>query len=219
MPVSVIVPAHNEQKTIYNLVQVLRRSNLFHQIVVVNDGSKDRTAFLAKQAGATVINLSKNLGKGEALAAGVKATTDKILLFFDADLSNIKKQHLQDLIEPVEKGGADMVIGLQPKYKDFYALNEKIPKISGQRALKREIFESIPSDLLSGYQVEEALNDYCLTNNLRVKTVILEGLKHLPKMSKSNFFVGLWGYIKMDWQLVRIFMWVRFLRIIRFFKK
>ncbi|HPV70283.1 MAG TPA: glycosyltransferase family 2 protein [Candidatus Magasanikbacteria bacterium] len=219
MSVSVIVPAHNEQKTIYNLVRALKRSDLFDQVIVVNDGSKDRTAFLAKQAGATVINLPKNLGKGEALAVGVRETTDKILLFFDADLLNVRKKHLQDLISPVEKGEAEMVIGIQPKYKDFYALNEKIPKISGQRALKREIFESIAPDLLTGYQVEEALNDYCLTNNLRVKTVLLLGLNHLPKMLKTNFFVGLGGYIKMDWQLVRIFVWVRLLRIIRFFKK
>lgn len=215
MPVSAIIPAHNEQKTIYNLVRSLKRSGLFSEIIVVNDGSRDRTGYLAKSAGAQVINLPKNLGKGEALSAGVKEAREKVLLFFDADLSNVTNRHLHDLIEPVLQDQADMVIGLQPKYKDIYALNEKIPKISGQRALKREIFESVAPDLLTGYQVEEALNDYCETNNLRVRTIVLEGLEHLQKMFKSNFFVGLCGYVKMDWQLVKIFIWVRLLRLFR----
>ncbi|KKR49154.1 MAG: Glycosyl transferase family 2 [Candidatus Magasanikbacteria bacterium GW2011_GWC2_40_17] len=215
MPVSVIVPAYNEQKTIYNLIRVLKDSGLFAEVIVINDGSKDRTAYLAKQAGAKVINQSKNLGKGEALLAGVKEAKENFLLFLDADLFNVRRKHLTDLIKPVEQGEADMMIGLQPKYKDFYALNETIPKISGQRALRREIFEAIDPKLLSGYQVEEALNDYCKTNNLKVKTIILAGLGHVSKMAKSNFLVGLWGYIKMDWQLTKIFIWVRILRVFK----
>jgi len=218
MSVSVIIPAYNEQKTIYNLVQALKRSKLFVEIIVVNDGSKDRTGFLAKSAGAKVINLPKNLGKGEAMGMGVKEAKGEVILFFDADLSGVSKKHLQDLIDPVVKGQADMVIGIQPKYKDFYALNEAIPRISGQRALKREIFESVAPDLLTGFQVEEALNDYCETNNLRVQTIVLDGLEHLQKMFKSNFFVGLLGYIKMDWQLIKIFIWVRLLRLFRYKK-
>lgn len=216
MLVSAIIPAYNEQKTIYNLVRILKHSGLFSEVIVVSDGSKDRTSYLAKSAGAKVLNLSKNLGKGEALTAGVKEAKEKILLFFDADLSNVHKKHLEDLINPILNDEADMVIGIQPKYKDVYALNQSIPRISGQRALKREIFESVAPDLLTGYQVEEALNDYCEVKNLRVQTIVLDGLEHLQKMFKSNFFVGLGGYIKMDWQLLKIFIWVRLLRLFKY---
>lgn len=215
MPVSAIIPAYNEERTISQLVEVFKNSGLFFEIIVVNDGSKDKTGLLAQKAEATVINLPKNLGKGEALTLGVRASTGPIILFFDADLSGINRTHLLSLIELVEKNEAEMVIGVQSKWKEMYDWNEAIPVLSGQRAMKREIFEQVPDLLRKGYQIEEALNYYCKMNGQKVKIVVLEGLEHLQKIPKSNLVKGVFGYIKMSWQIAKIYVIVR---IIRFFK-
>lgn len=216
--VAAIIPAHNEEKTIANLVYILKRSELFSEVIVVSDGSTDRTVYLARRAGAKVIVLPENIGKGGALSVGVTATETSLLLFMDADLSGIKREHLRQLINPLLKNGADMVVGIQPKWEEMYNLNHNIPVLSGQRALKREIFEQVPEKLRKGYQIEEALNYYCKMNNQRIKLIPLEGISHLQKLGKRNFFVGIGGYMKMGWQIAKIFIIVRIIRLIRFLK-
>lgn len=215
MSVSAIIPAYNEEKTISQLLAVFKDSKLFSEIIVVNDGSKDHTGFLAQKAGATVINLPKNLGKGGALSVGVRASQWPIILFFDGDLSGVIREHLLSLIEPIEKNEADMVVGVQAKRKEMYDLHEAVPVLSGQRAMKREIFEQVPDLLRKGYQIEEALNYYCKMNDQKVKIVVLNGLEHLQKIPKSNLIKGVFGYIKMGWQIAKVYVVVR---IIRFFK-
>ena len=108
-----------------------------------------------------------------------------------------------------------MTVGLIPKWRWVNELNESIPLLSGQRAMKREIFEQVPEDLRKGYQIEEALNYYCQTNDQKVKTIDLDGIEHLQKIPKSNFLFGLQGYFKMIWQVAKIFTMVR---VARFFK-
>jgi len=66
----IIVPAYNEEKNIYNVVTSAKKNNVFADVIVINDGSKDNTYFEAKRAGAEVINLSENLGIGGAVQTG-----------------------------------------------------------------------------------------------------------------------------------------------------
>lgn len=218
MGVAAIIPAHNEERTIANLVYFLKRSELFLEVIVVSDGSTDRTVYLARRAGAKVIVLPENIGKGGALTVGVTATQSPLLLFLDADLSGVKREHLQQILNPLMADEAEMIVGIQPKWEEMYNLNHNIPVLSGQRALKREIFEQVPEKLRKGYQIEEALNYYCKMNNQRIRLVPLEGICHLQKLGKRNFFVGIGGYIKMGWQIAKIFIIVRIIRLIRFLK-
>ncbi|HRI70457.1 MAG TPA: glycosyltransferase family 2 protein [Polyangium sp.] len=86
MTVSVILAAFNESGTIEQVVQGCREHtpNL-HEIIVVDDGSHDDTAQLAKKAGARVIRLSRNGGKGVAIRRGIADASGDVLLFMDAD--------------------------------------------------------------------------------------------------------------------------------------
>ncbi len=86
MNVSVILAAFNESGTIEQVVQGCREHtpNL-HEIIVVDDGSHDDTAQLAKKAGARVIRLSRNGGKGVAIRRGIADASGDVLLFMDAD--------------------------------------------------------------------------------------------------------------------------------------
>ena len=72
MIIDAIVPAYNEERTIGNVISVLKEVKEIHQIIVVNDHSKDATSYIAKQMGVIVIDLPNNLGKGGALKVGAE---------------------------------------------------------------------------------------------------------------------------------------------------
>lgn len=218
MNIAAIIPAHNEERTIGPLVSVFKNSGFFSEIIVVSDGSRDHTVRLAHHAGAKVIVLPENIGKGGALSVGVMAATAPILVFFDADLKGVKREHLWQVINPILENEADMVVGIKPKYEEMYENNDDLPVLSGQRALRREVFEQVPEKLRKGYQIEEAMNYYCKMNNQKIKLVNLEGITHLQKMDKMNFFVGVACYIKMIWQIAKIYVVVRLIRFFRLLK-
>ncbi|HQI61599.1 MAG TPA: glycosyltransferase family 2 protein [Myxococcota bacterium] len=84
--VSFIVAAYNEAKTIASVLEGIKKHTPgLLEVIVVDDGSTDNTAEIAKQHGATVVNLSPNQGKGVALRAGIEKATGEILMFIDAD--------------------------------------------------------------------------------------------------------------------------------------
>jgi len=110
MNVSVILAAYNEAATIEAIVHGCRNHtpNL-HEIIVVDDGSRDETARLAEKAGAHVIRLSRNGGKGVAIRRGIAEASGDILLFMDADGQDEPREipRLLDAFAP----GIDMVVG------------------------------------------------------------------------------------------------------------
>ena len=87
--VAIIIPAYNEEKTIFDAVQ---RARTYGRVVVVDDGSTDTTFREAIRAGATVLRQPINLGKGAALKTGVEFALDKyqpdFIVFMDADLQH-----------------------------------------------------------------------------------------------------------------------------------
>jgi dolichyl-phosphate beta-glucosyltransferase len=113
---SVIVPAYREAGRIGDTVAALRtvlagvRADGGAEIVVVDDGSDDGTAAAARAAGADiVVEFGQNRGKGEAVRAGMRASSGEVVAFTDADLAYAPNQ-LVGLLEEVERG-ADMAVG------------------------------------------------------------------------------------------------------------
>ncbi len=111
-PVSVILPCHNEEPNIARVVRDCRRvlQGRAHQILVVDDGSSDRTSHQADRAGADVISLARNMGKGEALLAGARAARHELLLFMDGDGQDDPKD-IPRLLRLFDGDWADLVIG------------------------------------------------------------------------------------------------------------
>ncbi|HJR59688.1 MAG TPA: glycosyltransferase family 2 protein [Vicinamibacterales bacterium] len=83
--VSIVVPAFNEADSIANLVTELRTADPWHEIIVVDDGSKDDTAERAAAAGARVIRHPYNKGNGAAVKTGIRQATGEYILIVDGD--------------------------------------------------------------------------------------------------------------------------------------
>lgn len=111
---TVVVPAYNEAARIGRTVTELQRSlgelpDGGLELLVVDDGSTDLTATTAEEAGAAVLRLGVNAGKGAAVRAGVLAATGRTVVYTDADLSYPPDQ-VRALLERVE-AGAPFVAG------------------------------------------------------------------------------------------------------------
>ncbi len=204
--ITAIVPAYNEEKTIAEVIRALQKTREVSRIIVVSDGSTDRTGEIAESEGAEVIDLLTNRGKGGAVMVGVDITLADIILLLDADLIGLTPEHVRMLLEPVVSGRADMSIGLFDKGRVTTDIAQLVaPFLSGQRALKREIIEEITGLDISRFGVELALNRYAEDRNLQVEDVILPDLSHVMKEEKMGFLKGSAARLKMYWEIVSYF--------------
>lgn len=180
--VSVIVPAYNEAERIAATVRALLSLPGVDEVLVVDDGSSDATAQLARRAGARVYRLPRRRGKGAALRRGVEEATRPVLAFVDADLGETAME-LTRLLEPVLTGTADMTIARFPETgsKGGFGLVVTLARggiflltgwrarapLSGQRVLTRRLLEEV-GGLSPGFGVEVGLTIDALRRGFRV---------------------------------------------------
>ncbi len=205
MNVTAIIPAYNEEQTIADVVNCIKRVDKIKKIIVVSDGSTDRTAEIARECGVDVIELKENIGKGGAIKAGVNECGTEIVLFLDADLIGLKEKHVVDLIEPVINNKADMTVGIFRNGRMVTDLAQKVtPYLSGQRAIRRSIIDKIPNIDITRYGVEVALTKYIDKFTVRVQEVDLPDMTHVTKEEKLGLIRGVHARLKMYWDIVKI---------------
>ncbi len=109
---SVIVPARDESSSIGDLILKIKESlcRYSHEIIVIDDGSRDATGEIARVNGTIVISHPKNLGKGAAMKTGAANARGDIIVFLDSDGAHDPKD-IPRLIAPTLEGKADLVIG------------------------------------------------------------------------------------------------------------
>jgi len=211
--VAAIVAAYNEEKTISDVVRTLVASKRFADIVVISDGSTDKTAALARSAGATTVReLSIKNGKGAALMHGVKLTNAPCLFFCDADLYGFETKHVNAVIDPVLEEKLTMCVGLRDRGSFLMWLTSHLPLIGGERTLRRTVFEGVPDTFLSGFMVEIALNYFCRSRGLAYGSKEMPGVHIRTKFQKVGFVRGLKEYCKMWIQIFCGMLIVRFAR-------
>jgi len=108
--VSVIIPALNEEEPIGGVVRECLATGLPNELIVVDNGSTDRTAHRAHEAGARVVTAPR--GYGRACAVGVRALSPdcQIVVFLDGDGSDVPAM-MNKLVDPIARGTHDFVIG------------------------------------------------------------------------------------------------------------
>jgi len=154
--VSLIIPAYNEEKTIKNVIEKALPIKEIEEIIVVDDGSRDKTAQISKECGAEVITHHKNMGKGEALKTGIASAKRNILAFVDADWENITTKKIRKIIKPILKDKADFVktsftrtrgrvteFAIKPMMQVLYPETSFKQPISGQFAGRKEFLEQV----------------------------------------------------------------------------
>ena len=111
MNASVIIPALNEEEAIADVVHECLATGLAREIIVVDNGSTDRTGERAREAGARVV-VERNPGYGRACLAGIRAlsTECEIVVFLDGDGSDCP-EFMNQLVDPVAAEKYDFVIG------------------------------------------------------------------------------------------------------------
>jgi len=110
--ISIVIPAFNEEGAIssgiHEIREVMDRSSYEYEIIVVDDGSADKTADLARGEGVKLIELPENQGYGAALKAGIRRSTHEIIVITDAD-GTYPAKFIPDLVGQL--GMYDMVVG------------------------------------------------------------------------------------------------------------
>ncbi|TDE07907.1 glycosyltransferase family 2 protein [Jiangella asiatica] len=198
--VAAIIPAKDEQDRIAATVEATRGIPGVDVVIVVDDGSTDRTTATATAAGAVVVGHARNRGKAAAMETGATAlnaiesreasrTAPRALLFLDADLE-ATAANARPLVDPVLADEADMTIGILPTQRTSGGGRGLVvdlartgieratgwtatQPLSGQRCLTRAAFEAaLP--LAQGFGVETGLTIDLLRQGFRVVEVEVE---------------------------------------------
>jgi len=180
----IVMPAHNEERAIGGVIDGLRREG-WSDIIVVDDGSRDRTAEIAREKGALVLRHERNLGLGAALRTGLKEALWRgadCAVTFDSDGQHDPKA-VRAMVDAID--GADLVIGSRkflniPLHKRIgnFGLNlitrlmggPLVDSQSGMRAFNRRALGSI--EIRSNrYEVSSEIVIAARRKGLRIKEV------------------------------------------------
>ena len=202
-PVAAVIPAKDEAARIAATVEAVRGIEGVDLVVVVDDGSADNTADIARFAGAEVVSHARNRGKAAAMTTGAAFVTryeqqegrvgetaaHRPLLFVDGDLE-ASAANVGVLVPPVAQGRADMTIATLPPQKtagggrgfvvrlarrgiERLTGFQAVQPLSGMRCISREAFDAA-TPLARGWGVEVGLTVDVLLAGLRVVEVPCE---------------------------------------------
>jgi glycosyltransferase involved in cell wall biosynthesis len=190
---SVIVPVYNEEQTVSKVVSNLLSNPYFFEVICVNDGSTDESLRELEKFGDRIklISFTKNQGKGQALAKGIERAKGDLVVFIDADLTNLSESHIETLLLPILRREADAVLG--------YAKRGEMPNLAahltGQRVYYKEDLLPVLDQIAgSRFGVEVLLND--IFKGKRVAMVPLQDLIGLTKAEKRSPLLAVIEYIE-----------------------
>ncbi len=202
MKICALIPSYNESRTIGLLVKSVKAKGL--DVVVVDDGSLDRTAEIARGSGAQVLRHEQNEGKGASLKNGFRYAIDKdydAVITVDADGQH-SPYDIPKFTDAAEKTDADIIVGnrmsssknmppvrwLTNKFMSFVIsriCRQSIPDSQcGFRLFKKEAFKAL--DLTSAnYEVESEALIEAYRKNLKIKFIPIQTI-YAKQISRIN---------------------------------
>ena len=204
LDVSIIIPAFNEEEAIFNVVSDLKNNLPKTEIIIVNDGSTDKTLSKIQDLNIQIIHHPYRLGYGASLRSGVEQSTKKYVLFCDADGQHRAKDVIK-LIEKCEK--YDMVIGSRNKnsHKQMnrllgktalrwlanFLMGMRIPDLnSGLRIVKKNILEQYIHLTPHGFSFSTTCTFAFIKDRRTVNWVPIKTNKRIGKSSVSQIKDG-----------------------------
>jgi glycosyltransferase involved in cell wall biosynthesis len=200
--VSIIIPAYNEAQTIGDVIKKVMVLYPDFEVIVVNDGSTDDTAAVAKAAGALVYSHPQNIGNGAAVKSGIRFASGKILVFMDGDGQH-RPEEIKELLACFPD--YDMVVGARSKghqaslgrafanrvYNWLASYVAKFPiqdLTSGFRAVKSEIAHNFLYLLPNTYSYPTTLTLGVMRSGRSVKYVPIHTENRTRGKSKIRVF-------------------------------
>lgn len=201
--VTVIIPAHNEEKTIKKVIGLLKNNKLVDELIVIDNASTDRTADFAKKSGAKVLSC-ENKGKGYAMEMGIRQASNEVLLFLDGDITKYDRDIVKVLSEPIfekdidfvksnfsREGGRVTELVAKPLLEiTFPNIPQFLQPLSGAIAGKKSFFNKIT--LEKDYGVDIGILLDMINLNANIEEVYIGKIKNnsqswkaLVKMSKE----------------------------------
>jgi glycosyltransferase involved in cell wall biosynthesis len=190
LSITIVIPAYNEEKTVGGVlsetISIMDRADIPYEIIVVDDGSTDKTGLAASNHKVTLLTNDKNRGKGYSLRRALQHATGEIIVTMDADGEH-KPKELPDLIKPLFNGAhivaGSRFLGSNPKAttrlnqigNNFFNLTIQIltgkhitDSQTGFRALRRDVLQTfnLESD---GYEIESEITVKSLKNGFTFK--------------------------------------------------
>ncbi|MEK7090879.1 MAG: glycosyltransferase [Patescibacteria group bacterium] len=224
--VSVVIPSYNEQdnvaKCLTHVYEVVKKLKLDAEIILVDDGSKDRTgaiakSFLSKIPILKIVTNRPNRGYGGSLKAGFAAASKKFIVMTHAD-NQFNISELSGLLEKMEIEGADMVSGIRENDSD--SVHRRFVRWLWNTGI-RALFGYLASDIDCGFKVfkREILHRVNIpSNGAMIDTQLLAGMRargmkivempvtHLPRTAGTATGGNLKVWIK-AWRELAVFWW------------
>jgi len=212
-PVSVIVKAYNEEATIGDVLKVLSGIRWIDEIIVVDDGSADKTTDVVrkfKDQRIKLVSHEKNRGMGGAMATGIKTAEHDLLLFLDSDLVGLKECHLLEILSPIVfTRSADLVLGVfglkkLSEHTSTKIANRFLPLITGQRAIWRKSLPPVSKIAQSRYGADLLIARH--VPRPRRAVVKLNGLSQVTKEQKAggDFMSAFGARLKMYREVTKV---------------
>jgi glycosyltransferase involved in cell wall biosynthesis len=203
--VSVVIAACNEEPRIASILSVLKDHPLIDEVIIVNDGSTDKTSDVIKRFNVTLIENKINMGKTFSIKCGLEKSKNEVILFLDADLVGLTKQNINDLVNPVLNGQVEWTLSLRGNSSGYMKLF-KVDWISGERAVRKYLLNDplIWSKTEIGFSLEILMNKSFIDRGKTFQSIYLPNLKVVNKSGKIGFFKGLYGELKMVGQIFKV---------------
>lgn len=203
--ITVVIAAKDEEASIVETVRQISQSlaDVKHEILVIDDGSSDRTATLARDAGATVVSHVHNLGYGSALKTGIRHARFDTIVITDAD-GTYPNQMIPALLQEYRKG-FDMIVGARtgPHYTESvfkaplrlllkllveFTCGRRVPDVnSGLRVFSKSKTLPFINHLSNSFSFTTSVTLAYMMNNLFVAYVSIPYYKRTGK-SKVRMF-------------------------------
>jgi glycosyltransferase involved in cell wall biosynthesis len=186
-----ILPARDEATTVADNVVAALGCQYVREVVVVDDGSTDGTADVAREAGAKVVVRDDSEGsKAHAMDDGVAASDADAILFVDADCTDLTSAHLDAICRPFVEGRAVMSLGAFDYGPFWNWLVLRWPPLTGERIVPRWVWEAIPPQKLDGYTIEIRINEVVAERRLPTVARTMRGVYHRTKRDKHGRWHG-----------------------------
>ncbi len=207
--ITCVIPAYNEEKNISRVLDVASTYSRFYEVLVIDDGSKDCTAKIARSYQAncpvlSVTSLPETVGKTGVIKKGMAIAKGNLIVMLDADLIGLTHENIDLLILPVINGEVDQtVLDRAGDRTPVWGWTNCAKYFGGERAFWKKDFQEIDIPDNSGYLLEIINNLHYIKQDKTIRTIFCPHLYTVHQFNKLDMLTGTRNYIKMAISIVK----------------